>query len=74
MAALGGLSAYLDLAQVIGLSKSVQKQFKVRTGAQGRTDAQMVLVLVLPFPLLLHTGHYLQNQRVFLIFGNCWRL
>ena len=47
MTALGGLPAYLDLAQVIGLSKSVQKHLKVRTGGQGWTDAQMVLALVL---------------------------
>jgi len=47
MTALGGLPVYLDLAQVIGLSKSVQKHIKVRTGGQGWTDAQMVLALVL---------------------------
>ena len=47
MTALGGLPAYLDLAQVIGLSKSVQKHLKVRAGSQGWTDAQMVLALVL---------------------------
>jgi hypothetical protein len=47
MTALGGLPVYLDLAQVIGLSKSVQKHLKVRTGGQGWTDAQMVLALVL---------------------------
>jgi hypothetical protein len=41
------LPAYLDLAQVIGLSKSVQKHIKVRSGGQGWTDAQMVLALVL---------------------------
>jgi hypothetical protein len=47
MTALGGLPAYLDLAQVIGLSKSVRKHLKVRSGGQGWTDAQMVLALVL---------------------------
>ena len=47
LTALGGLPAYLDLAQVIGLSKSVQKHLKVRSGSQGWTDAQMVLALVL---------------------------
>jgi hypothetical protein len=47
MTALGGLPAYLDLAQVIGLTKSVQKHLKVRQGGQGWTDAQMVLALVL---------------------------
>jgi len=43
----GGLPAYLDLARVLGSSKSVQKHFKVRSGDQGWTDAQMVLTLVL---------------------------
>jgi len=47
MTALGGLPAYLDLAQVIGLNKSVQKHLKVRSGGQGWTDSQMVLALVL---------------------------
>ncbi len=47
MTALGGLPAYLDLAQVIGLSKSVQKHLKVRQGGQGWTDTQTVLALVL---------------------------
>jgi hypothetical protein len=47
MTALGGLPMYLDLAKVVGLSKSVKKHLKVRTGAQGWTDAQMVLALVL---------------------------
>ncbi len=47
MTALGGLPAYLDLAQVIGLSKSIQKHLKVRAGGQGWTDSQMVLALVL---------------------------
>jgi len=47
MTALGGLPAYLDLAQVIGLSKSIQKHLKVRAGGQGWTDTQMVLALVL---------------------------
>ena len=46
MTALGGLPAYLDLAQVIGLSKSIQKHIKVRAGGQGWKDTQMVLALV----------------------------
>jgi len=44
---LAGLPAYLDLAKVIGLSKSIQKHLKVREGGQGWTDSQMVLSLVL---------------------------
>jgi hypothetical protein len=47
MTALGGLPAYLGLAQVIGLSKSIQKHLKLRAGGQGWTDTQMVLALVL---------------------------
>ena len=47
MTAPGGLPAYLDLDQVIGLSKSIQKHIKVRAGGQGWTDSQMVLALVL---------------------------
>ena len=45
--ALAGLPVYLELAQVIGLSKSVQKHLKVREGGQGWTDSQMIISLVL---------------------------
>jgi hypothetical protein len=45
--ALGGLPVYLDLAQVIGLVKSVQKHLKTRTGEQGWTDKQMLISLVM---------------------------
>jgi len=47
LTALAGLPAYLDLAKVIGLSKSIQKHLKVRAGSQGWTDSQMVLSLIL---------------------------
>ncbi len=47
MTALAGLPAYLDLAQVIGFRKSIQKYLKVRAGGQGWTDTQIVLALVL---------------------------
>ncbi len=47
MTALAGLPVYLDLAKVIGLSKSIQKHLKVRENSQGWTDSQMVLSLVL---------------------------
>lgn len=47
MTALAGLPVYLDLAQVIGLEKSIQKHIKVREGSQGWTDSQMVISLVL---------------------------
>jgi hypothetical protein len=45
--ALAGLPVYLDLAQALGLSKSIQKHLKVREGSQCWTDTQMVLSLVL---------------------------
>ena len=38
---------YLDLAKVIGLSKSIEKHLKVRKGGQGWTNSQIVLSLVL---------------------------
>ncbi len=47
MTALAGLPVYLDMAKVIGLSKSIQKHIKIRENSQGWTDAQMVLSLVL---------------------------
>jgi len=47
MTALAGLSVYLDLVQVIGLNKSIQKHLKVRKDGQGWTDSQIVLPLVL---------------------------
>jgi len=47
MTALAGLPVYLDLARVIGLSKSIEKHLKVRKGGQGWTDSQIILSLVL---------------------------
>ncbi|NNL43581.1 MAG: IS1380 family transposase [Desulfobacterales bacterium] len=47
MTALAGLPVYLDLAKVVGLSKSIQKYIKVRANSQGWTDSQMVLSLIL---------------------------
>jgi len=47
MTALAGLPVYLDLARVIGLSKSIEKHLKVRKGGQGWTDSEIVLSLVL---------------------------
>ena len=44
---MAGLPMYLDLAKVIGLSKSIEKHLKVRKGGQGWTDSQIVLSLVL---------------------------
>jgi len=47
MTALAGLPVYLDLAQVIGLSKSIEKHLKIRENGQGWTDSQIILSLVL---------------------------
>ena len=47
MTAMAGLPLYLDLAKVIGLSKSIQKHLKIRERSQGWTDSQVVLSLVL---------------------------
>ncbi len=47
MTALAGLPVYLDLAQAIGLSKSIQKHLKIRAGGQGWTDSQMVIAQLL---------------------------
>lgn len=47
MTALAGLPVYLDLAKVVGLSKSIQKHIKVRENSQGWTDSQMVMSLIL---------------------------
>jgi hypothetical protein len=47
MTALGGLPVYLDLAHVMGLSRSVEKHLAVRAGRRGWTDAQVVTSLVL---------------------------
>jgi hypothetical protein len=46
--ALAGLPLYLELAEVIGLSRSIRKHIKVRDrGAEGWTDSQIILALVL---------------------------
>jgi hypothetical protein len=47
MTSLAGLPLYLDLAQVIGLSKSIRKHLHVRKDSQGWTDSQMVIALIL---------------------------
>ena len=45
--ALAGLPLYMDLAEVIGLSKSIQKHLNVRKVGQGWTDSQVIISLVL---------------------------
>jgi hypothetical protein len=47
MTALAGLPVYLDLAKVLGMSKSIQRHLKIRESGQGWTDSQIVLSLVL---------------------------
>ncbi len=61
MTALAGLPIYLDLAKVIGLSKSIEKYLKIRTNGQGWTDTQMVLSLVL---LNLAGGSCVENLKI----------
>ena len=45
--ALAGLPVYLDLAKVVGLTKSIEKHLKIREDSQGWTDVQAVMSLVL---------------------------
>ncbi|ACN15699.1 hypothetical protein HRM2_26050 [Desulforapulum autotrophicum HRM2] len=61
MTALAGLPVYLDLAKVIGLSKSIQKHLKVRKNSQGWTDSQIVLSLVL---LNLAGGYCVDDLKI----------
>ena len=47
MTGLGGLPAYLDLAHVIGLARSIDKHVRVRAEGQGWTDSEVVMSLIL---------------------------
>ena len=47
MTALGGLPVYLDLAQVAGLKRWIDRHLGLRDGTQGWSDSQMVTALVL---------------------------
>jgi len=60
MTGLGGLPLYLDLAAVMGLSKSIEKHVGVRVGEQGWTDAQVVVALIL---LNLAGGEHVEDLR-----------
>ena len=44
---MSGLATYLEVAHAAGLSESVSRHVRVREGAQGWTDAQMVTSLIL---------------------------
>ncbi len=61
MTALAGLPVYMELAQVIGLTKSVQKHLRVRGGGQGWTDSQIIISLVL---LNLAGGDCVEDLKV----------
>jgi hypothetical protein len=47
MTGFGGLPVYLDLAQVSGLSKSIEKHLNARSETQGWSDSQVVASLIL---------------------------
>ncbi len=47
LTAFGGLPAYLDMAWGTGLMGAIDRHLRARTGAQGWTDRQIVLSLVL---------------------------
>ena len=51
MTGLGGLPLYLELAQVAGLSQSIQRHIGIQ-GSQGWTDSQVVLPLLMLNPSL----------------------
>ncbi|MEE8435131.1 MAG: hypothetical protein V3S64_10130, partial [bacterium] len=60
MTALAGLPVYLDLFEAMGLSRSIERQVRVRQ-AQGWSDAQMITSLVL---LNLAGGESVDDLRV----------
>lgn len=61
MTALAGLPAYLDLARVAGLARSIERHVRLREGGQGWSDSQMVISLVL---LNLAGGDAVDDLRV----------
>ena len=61
MTAMAGLPLYLELGQKLGLTKSIDRHIQVRKNAQGLTDSQMVLSLIL---LNLAGGSCVDNLRV----------
>ncbi len=46
LTSVGGLPTYLDLASAAGLLKSIDKHLRIRAGAQGWTDRQIILSLM----------------------------
>ena len=61
MTALGGLPAYLDLARVLNLTRSVGERVKARSNRQGWSDAEVVLSLVV---LQLAGGECVDDLRI----------
>ena len=61
MTALGGLPVYLDLAKVLGLTRSIRQNMQVRRGGQGWADEQVVMALIL---LNLAGGSAVDDLRV----------
>ncbi len=62
MTALAGLPICLDLAHVIGLSKSIQKHLKIKVNGQGWTDSQILIALIL---LNLAGGDCVEDLKIF---------
>ena len=60
MTALAGLPLYLDLAKVVGLSRSIQRHLRVRDNGQGWTDGQVVMALIM---LNLAGGEHVEDLR-----------
>ena len=61
MTVLGGLPAYLDLAQVAGFRSSVEHHVRLREGGQGWSDSQVISSLVL---LNLAGGESVDDLRI----------
>ena len=61
MTAVAGLPAYLDLARVAGLAKSIGRHVRLREGGQGWSDSQMISSLIL---LNLAGGECVDDLRV----------
>ena len=47
MTSLGGLPLYMDLAHVMGLSHSIEKNLGVRANSQGWSDSEIIMSLIL---------------------------
>ena len=59
--ALAGLPSYLDLAQVVKMSRSIERHVRLREVGQGWTDSQMVISLLL---LNLAGGESVDDLRI----------